>query len=419
MELKSANQGLLKKYLLTGLSLTIFVFLVLKVYPGNNSSGNFLEVLFNTISLVTLTGIGLDSWESIRGGKVLLLILFQTVAIFHLSFVIALALQVKGQPRPFWDIFLNITWLLILLELVFSIPVFMTWDTRIPFASLQQKALVSFFHSASAFCQAGFTTFSLGFSGEAVKASFISQIALLLPLIIGGLGYFSWNNLFNRAELRKRLKNPKIDWRAGTKIALFFSSFLLIASTIIIFGLENKKTLDSQRTVENIIMALFNAASARTTGFSTFDVSQLQWLSILILIILMFIGGSPVSLAGGIKTVTIYLVQLRPASKAGKKIRNLAGKLLIWVFLYNLTGFLIIFLLENQSGWQILFLQFSSFSTTGLESLQVSSLQPFSQIILMLNMILGRFGLVCLGYHWMYQERETLLAASKNDLFIF
>lgn len=272
----------------------------------------------------------------------------------------------------------------------------------------------SIFHSISAFCNAGFSLFSDSF----IRYSGFWQIyGVVCPLIIlGGLGFGVLYNLANLAgnrikRLLKQLFNrhyrfsmetPK-RMRLQTKIVLSASLILIVTGMLGIIGFETAAGQGG-----NFLDGLFQSVTARTAGFNTVNIAELSASSKLLLIILMFIGGSPGSAAGGIKTVTLAVIILTMIAAFRKRsevecfnrsIRIVVvGRAITVVLLFILVLFAAVFTLsvtERGNDFamsDIIFEATSALGTVGLSTGITSSLTAMGKLTIIAVMLIGRLG---------------------------
>ncbi|MDP8235231.1 MAG: potassium transporter TrkG, partial [Candidatus Erginobacter occultus] len=162
-----------------------------------------------------------------------------------------------------------------------------------------------FFHSVSAFCNAGFSLYSdslAGFAGDGVVIGIMGGLILL-----GGIGFVVWFNLTHIYFWRRdRLRRGRI--RLQTRIVLAISGILLLAMFLFFLGAEWDNTLRDRSLAEKLLSGFFHAVTPRTAGFHTVPVSGMLPATLWITIIMMFIGASPGSTGGGIKTVTFAVI---------------------------------------------------------------------------------------------------------------
>lgn len=260
----------------------------------------------------------------------------------------------------------------------------------------------SIFHSVSAFCNAGFSLYSDSLIGFEDNLILVHTIALLI--VIGGIGYPVLFNLLRTLKISSDNKIPF--WKR-----LSVHSKIAITTTILLIFLGTLLLLYSDEGLLNdgVLSAYFQSITARTAGFNTVDIGRLSLSSLLVLTILMFIGGSPGSCAGGIKTTTfaIWVNQLwnrlRGRNRAIFYDRYIADPLvrrsstiISLAILFNVFGVYILSLTEkglSQQGLHsILFEQISAFATVGLSTGITPELSQAGRIWIIFSMFVGRTG---------------------------
>lgn len=259
------------------------------------------------------------------------------------------------------------------------------------------------FHSVSAFCNAGFdllgnpTPFSslTQFSNDPLIILVISAL-----IILGGLGFLVWDDI-----TEKRFQFKKLNLHSKIVILTTFS--LLVISTVLFYIFENKNLLSHMSFGNKFLNSFFSAVTPRTAGFNSIDISSLSQSSKFLTIILMFIGGSSGSTAGGIKTTSLFVIIAFVISSIqgkdgiytlGKNIKNeiLNKALLITVINFSLAsiGTFIICTVDSVSLTDALIETFSAISTVGLSAGLTTQLSTVSHIVLILLMFCGRIGSV-------------------------
>ena len=156
------------------------------------------------------------------------------------------------------------------------------------------------FHAVAAFCNAGFSFYRDSFTGY--RGSVGVNLVLVWLIIMGGIGFLTVRDL--RLYILKKI--PQISLHS--RIVLLVSAFLLIAGTFAVLVFEWNNALVGMPIKEKVLTSLFQSASARTAGFNTVDLTLLSSSTLLVLIILMFIGTSPGSCGGGVKTSTLAVM---------------------------------------------------------------------------------------------------------------
>lgn len=259
------------------------------------------------------------------------------------------------------------------------------------------------FHSVSAFCNAGFDLMGIKepFSSLISYGSniIISTIVPLL-IIIGGIGFLTWDDIrTNRIHFQK--------YRMQTKVILTVTGLLLLISTLYFFFFEFADIPVGRR----ILLSFFQAAAPRTAGFNTADLTEISEAGQLFIIILMLIGGSPGSTAGGIKTSTLAVLLAAAVAVFRRKgepqffMRRItaetvsqASTILMMYLVLFLTGGLIISRIEDLPVITCLFETASAIGTVGLTLGITPELGEVSHVILTVLMFLGRVGGLTLIY---------------------
>ena len=254
----------------------------------------------------------------------------------------------------------------------------------------------SFFHSISAFCNAGFDLMGAKEKYSSLTSfsdNVLVNTVIMLLIIIGGIGFLVWDDIkTNKHHVRK--------YRMQTKLVLLTSAFLILLPAIVFFiefaGMDIKS---------RILNSLFQSVTTRTAGFNTYDLTKLNSGGISIMIVLMLIGGSPGSTAGGMKTTTFAVVILTAFSVfrrkehtdfAGRSIadsvlRNAIAIVTMYLLLF-LTGGIIITAVEGLPMMTCMFETASAVGTVGLTLGITPSLSIASRIILIVLMYIGRVG---------------------------
>jgi len=453
MKIKKASIPFFKKSfspsrkLLSGFVLIILFAAFLLHLPLSSASHQptpFLDCLFTATSATCVTGlVVLDTgthWSVF--GKIIILLCIQLGGVGFMGFATFFSLLVGkkislksrftlqnsynlSHPGGIIRITKHILLFTLIVELLgalFSMMVF------VPQFGLKTGIAISVFHSISAFCNAGFDLFGHFSSLTSYIDNPPLQIITMLLIIIGGLGFFVMEDLF---VCRKQLRALSFH----TKLVLSTTLVLILfgALTIFIFEYHNPATLSPLSMGDKIVGAFFHSVSPRTAGFNTFNLAEMTNGSSLIMILLMFVGGSPGSTAGGIKTttlavlfVTVYcwlrgknnieLFHKQIGSAALKK----AVAILIFTSLLIITAILILSFTESSSLGNIAFEVFSAFGTVGLSKNFTPSLTFVGKIVIMLSMLIGRLGPLTVALalskeartpqgHYTYPEGEILL----------
>ncbi len=262
----------------------------------------------------------------------------------------------------------------------------------------------SVFHSISAFCNAGFDLMGItepyasltGFSNDAVVILTVSAL-----IVIGGIGFLVWDDISKR-----KLKFKY--YQLHTKIVLTVTAILLIIPTILFFIFEREFTNSGLGFGHSLLNAIFDSATARTAGFNSTDTASLSPASKILTVLLMFIGGSPGSTAGGIKTTTLAVIAIstfngitRRQSKGifGRRLEKDAIHKASSVVFTNISLAIagIIAILAIQPHFEIsdvIFECFSAIGTVGMTTGITRDLATASRLIIAFLMFCGRVGSV-------------------------
>lgn len=271
----------------------------------------------------------------------------------------------------------------------------------IPEFGLVKGIYYSIFHAISAFCNAGFDLMG----GQQPYASFtayatdpVINITLMLLIIVGGLGFVVWSDVVSK---RFRWKN----YCLHTKMVISVTLLLIFGGALFLFLFEQGGTISGMSTGDQILASLFGSVTARTAGFNTVDTGALQPESKLLTIALMFIGGSPGSTAGGVKTTTIAVIliyvisNLRGESgcnvfhrRIGDEVIKRASMVFCLNLFLGLTSVTLILATSNLHMSDVLFEVYSAISTVGMTTGITRDLNVVGRIVIIILMYCGRIG---------------------------
>lgn len=306
----------------------------------------------------------------------------------------------------------------IFIEAVGAFTMFAMWDDVAGWqGGFHQKWFYSIFHAISAFCNAGFSLFPDSLIGYQKNWG---VYAIICPLIVlGGLGFGVLYNI--SGVITDRVKNCLKRWfsktpqiaksvpktlRLQTKLVLTVSGMLIVLGTLAILFFEH--TIGSFGNGTGFGEALFQSITARTAGFNTIDIASMSNSAKFVIMVLMFIGGSPGSTAGGIKTVTLAVIimtvfaALRKRSEVevfNRSVRIVVvGRAITVVMLFIAVLFcssLLLTVTESESSFtdgDIWFESASALGTVGLTSGITPFLTTAGKWIIICNMLIGRLG---------------------------
>lgn len=271
---------------------------------------------------------------------------------------------------------------------------------------LGEKIFHSIFHSVSAFCNAGFSTFSENLMHDALRYNYLSVTTVGVLIILGGLGFHTLANIGGALTLPFKKNKKKIRYFSSqTKIVLITTLALILIGSVITFFLERNNTLKHLTLDQQILASLFQSITTRTAGFNTIPINDLLIATSLVYILFMFIGASPGGTGGGIKTTTTFIsfLAIYDFFRGKKKIevfkRQIPDDIIHRVFIkiafslsFLFTTTVILSLTEPFQLIDILFEQFSAFGTVGLSRGITPYLSETGKLIIIILMYIGRVG---------------------------
>jgi Trk-type K+ transport system membrane component len=307
--------------------------------------------------------------------------------------------------------------------------------------NITNKVFFSAFHSISAFCNAGFSTMSNGLSEMHLQFNYYMQWVIMIMIVFGGLGYNIIFNFYQYLKIiileffdRKRIHKHLSIMTLNSKIVLYTTGALLIGGFVFLFLSEMNNSLQLHTTVfGKITTTAFNAVTPRTAGFNTMDFTQFSAPTLLFIIFLMWIGASPASTGGGIKTSTFALATLNIFSIAkGKSRIQLFGRRVssestsrafaILCISLIIIGFSIIGLLifepKGTDVLAVVFECFSAYSTVGLTLNITPTLTEPSKFIIIGTMFIGRIGMLNLMIGMLRQINHQFYEYPKENILI-
>lgn len=416
----------------------LLLWLPISLEPGVRLS--FLEALFTSTSAVCVTGLNVidpgKTFSLFGEVVIMLLIFFGGIGVVTAStFVVLLAGRslgfaersqvsqaIGGGSGSAGSVVRTVIGYSVTIQVLGFLALWAAWTGREPDAAYQ-----ALFHSVSAFNNAGFSLFP----EHLVRyvADPWTTLILAALVILGGLGFLVYMNL-----RLWRLDKIRYPLRLGTRIALFSSAALLLIGTVAYLALEwgNPNTLGALEPWQRVHAAFFMSVTPRTAGFNTVDYSLVTHASTFVTLLLMFIGASPGSTGGGIKTTTFFVLLLSTISFVrhggepsvfGRRI-SLAVilKALAVTFLgVQLVGlaFTALSLTDPKlEPVRLVFEVVSAFATVGLSMNLTPSLSESGRVIVMLLMFLGRVGVLTFALALTGRSEQRKLRYPSEDLSI-
>ncbi len=430
--MSASGKGLLKKlyqvrshltqtqfiaYGFLGIILIGSLLLMLPISSKTGETSSFLNCLFTATSASCVTGlVAYDTWShwSLFGQLVILAMIqigglgFVTIGVF-LSIVLRrkIGLKERGLMQESVNT-LEIGGVVRLAQkIIVGTAIFEgTGAVLLAIRFISQFGLVrgiyyGIFHSVSAFCNAGFDL--MGCQGPYSSLvnyynDWLVNLVVMSLIVIGGIGFIVWEDL-NRHGLHFHR------YMLHTKIVLLTTFVLLFGSAWLFYQFEKNHLLVGMDTSGKILTSLFSSVTARTAGFNTVDTGALTDASKMLTVILMFIGGSPGSTAGGVKTTTIIVMYLHLWSSIqrtygvnafGRRLEDDVLKRASAIFMVNLTlalgASLFIMATQQFPVMDVLFESFSASGTVGMTTGITRDLNSWSRLVIAFLMYCGRVG---------------------------
>lgn len=414
----------------------------LLMLPISAKSGRFTpfhEALFTATSAVCVTGLVVQDtatyWSGF--GQSILLLLIQIGGLGVITVAVSFALlsgkkislmqrstmqeaiaapKVGGIVR-LTGFVLKATCLMEVLGAAVMMPVF--WK------DYGRKGIwMAFFHSISAFCNAGFDLMGSRDAKFTSLTAYVGHpvinITIMLLIVIGGIGFLTWEDVCrNRHHFRR--------YRMQSKVILSTTALLILVPGLFFFFGD----FSGLPVQERVLSALFQAVTPRTAGFNTADLTAMTDTGRAILIVLMLIGGSPGSTAGGMKTTTLAVLFANAAATFCRKedaqmfgrrvdsgaVRNAATIAILYVTLF-FGGAMILSVAEGLPLEVCLFETASAVGTVGLTLGITPQLGILSQCVLMVLMFLGRVGGLTLIYAALSRTNKKLSKLPQEKIMV-
>lgn len=297
----------------------------------------------------------------------------------------------------------------------------------IPELGLGRGIYYGVFHAVSAFCNAGFDL--MGYQGEYSSLvhyynDWVVNLVIMSLIVIGGIGFLVWDDVSRHGiHVRKYMLH--------TKIVLLTTFVLVFGSAWLFYIFERDNLLVGMDAGGQLLTSLFSSVTARTAGFNTTDTAALTDASKLLTIILMFIGGSPGSTAGGVKTTTMIVMYLHlwsvirqshGVNAFGRRLEEDAIKRASSIFSMNLTLALAVTLYimaaQQLPMQDVLFETFSAIGTVGMTTGITRDLTWFSRLLIAFLMYCGRVGSLSFALSFTQRRRVAPVRQPEEKIII-
>lgn len=417
----------------------ILVGSLLLMLPNATHQGiSFLDALFTSTSAVCVTGlivVDTGSYFTVFGQSIILCLIqaggigILTVASYFsyffkggASYENQLTLSDMTGSKKLGEVFATLRRILVItfsIELVAALLIYLSMDKGL-FASFFQRFFFSVFHAVSAFCNAGFSTLPNSLYETGFRYNYTLQGVIIAAFVLGGLGfpivvniikylkYFVLRKLFFLTGEEKKYRPWVLN--LNSRITLITTTSLTVLGTILFYFNEYDNTLAEHRGIGKVVTALFGAATPRTAGFNSVDMAALEFSTVMMIFLLMWVGASPASTGGGIKTNTFAIATLNFLSLAKGKakievfrreIAEISVRRAFAVIALSLlvigTGIMLISVFDSEKKLlDIAFECFSAYSTVGLSLGITANLSAASKFVIIAVMFIGRISMLTL-----------------------
>ncbi len=438
------------QYIALGFMLIILTGAVILMFPfcsRNGETTDFLTTLFTATSATCVTGlVRVDTYEhwNMLGQLIIITLIqiggmgFVTVGVWFATFMrkrIDLAnrgrmqesvnaLQINGIV----ELTKRIVKIVFACEGIGAVCLSFFFIPRLGFF---KGLYYSIFHSISAFCNAGFDLMS-GYSDTSETYTSLTElsdnlwvnIVIVSLIVIGGIGFMVLGDIFKKKWNIKK-------YRLQTKMVIVTTFALIAGGAVLFFILEYNNLEVGMSLKEKILTSIFSSVTARTAGFNTVDTGSLTDASKYLTIILMFIGASPGSTAGGIKTTTLMIMVLYmfhslrghdETTVFGRRFSLETLNKALLVFIINIScgivGTLVVSALNDFPLSDVMFECFSAIGTAGMSTGITRDLDVISQVVVILLMFLGRIGSMTFAMAFMESKSTNSISLPIEEVSV-
>lgn len=428
-----------------GFAAVIVVGTLLLMLPFSTREGttSFLDALFTATSATCVTGLVVaDTYThwTLFGQIVILIMIqigglgFMTIGVlFYFLTRKNIGLRGRGVLQESLNAFqiggvVKLTRKLVKRTAIFEgIGALLLMIRFIPRFGVLRGIYFGIFHSVSAFCNAGFDLMGIEEPYSSLvgfQSDILVNVTIMMLIVIGGIGFLVWDDIANR----------KLDfhkYRLHTKIVLITSAILMFGGAVLFYLFERNNLMAGMGIKDTVLTSLFSSVTARTAGFNTIDTDALTDTSKLFNVCLMFIGGSPGSTAGGVKTtaLAVFIIYILSSWQGtnknniwGRRLEDDVVKKAAIICANNMTMALVATLIISASQsfdmMNILTETFSAIGTVGMSSGLTRDLNMLSRCVIMLLMYCGRIGSITFALMFLKKKKVPPVQMPTEKILI-
>ena len=416
---------------------------VLLKMPRMTTHGiSFIDALFTATSASCITGLSVVSTPECFTfkGQVVILVLIQLGGMSILSFatffstflsrsMVGLRYQYMIRDMMSTDrlsdsvgLLRSIVLTTFIIEAAGVAFLFTYWKSTGFFLSDKQNLFFSIFYTVSAFNNGGFVLIDDSLLNLGVPGSYFPQVVITMLVFLGGIGFVTIRDFFSYRYIRERNKYHWKTLMPQTKIVLYVTFAIIIIGSILFFLIEYNGVLkDIDGLGNKIFTSVFQIATCRTSGFNVLDVNMMHVSTIILILVAIFIGGSPSSTGGGIKTTTLFIVfKSVIATVKGKKdiefdhkaispsmVERATTIMMMSAAFILISCFLLTVVEPEVQLLHALFETSSAFTTCGLSTGECANWNWMAKLILTVNMYCGRIGTLTLAFALTRHRKES------------
>jgi trk system potassium uptake protein TrkH len=408
----------------------------------------FIDALFSSASAVCVTGLAVINIgkDLSLAGQIITLFLFQVGGLGIITFstvffvMMGRGISFRGRemvqsaflhtPRAdFIAILKAVLWFALFFEGAGVLLLWFRFSWDVPQVQAFYQAL---YHSVSAFNNCGYSLFSDSLTRY--RGDILVNLTVMALIVIGGIGFIV------QYEVYTKLQGRRIRLSIHSKLVLLATAILILLGTVFFYIFEKNHVIQGLPLQDQILASLFQSVTARTAGFNTVEISLLTNQTILLLIILMFIGGSPGSVAGGIKTTSATLLfllmwnRLRGSEEVNVLRRSIPRELISRTIAIIFASAFSVSLITSVLLWlaggsasptesrhffvEYLFESVSAFGTVGLSMGVTPQLSDFQKVSLVLLMFAGRVGPLTLAFSFSRRVLTKSLTYAEEGVMV-
>nr|WP_255749363.1 potassium transporter TrkG [Gramella crocea] len=422
---------------------------------------SFIDALFTATSSVCVTGlivVDTGSYFTVFGQSIIL-VLMQLGGLGIMTFASYFSYFFRGETSYENQIMLKdvtssekigevlsvlkkILFITVIFEFIGFVLIYFSLSKN-EISEISDRLFFSVFHAVSGFCNAGFSTLEQSLYDPAFRFNYPLHLVIAILFILGGIGFPILLNLYRYViylfknkllEITKKRKSVHSPWviNLNTRIVIYTTTALLILGTTVFYFFEYNNTLAEHNWFGKIVTSFFGAATPRTAGFNTVDTGALNFSTMMIIFLLMWIGASPASTGGGIKTSTIAVATLNFLSLAKGKnrievykreisestIRRAFAIISLSLMVIGISIFLIASFDGDKTLLSIAFEAFSAYSTVGLSTGITGDLSFPSKLVIIFTMFIGRVSMLTIMIAMLRRVRHLNYRYPKDEILI-